>query len=314
MKLLACILMSALLCAAASAQKYPAKPIRILTFGVGGTIDFTSRLMAQGLSPHLGEQVIVDNRNGVIPIEIAAKSPPDGYTLLVSSGVLWLTPYLRDHVSWDPLRDFVPITLLTASTNVLTVHPSVPAQSVRELIALAKSKPGALNYSTSGTGTINHISGELFKSMAGVNIVRVNYKSAGAALSDLLAGQVQVSFLNVAAVAPHLKTGKLKAIAVTGAEPSALLPSLPTMAATGLPGYEAVSRLGAFAPAGTPAAIIARLNEEMIRVLHEPDTSTKFLNGGVEPVGSTPAELTDKMKSEMARLGKVIKEAGIRDE
>lgn len=298
----------------AQTTAYPNKPVRIMTFGAGGTLDFTARMMAQNLAEPLGQPVIVDNRNGSLPIEIAAKAMPDGYTLLVSSGVLWLTPYLRDRVSWDPIGDFAPITLLVMSPNAIALHPSVAATSVKELIALARAKPGVLNYATSGTGTVNHISGELFKSMVSIDIVRINYSSTGTAVTGLLAGQVQLMFANLAAMAPHVKSGKMKALAVTSAEPSILFPGLPTIAASGLPGYEAVSRLGAFAPARTSATIVTRLNQEMVKVLNKTDVKEKFFNSGIETVGSSAAQLTEKVKSEMARLGKVIKDANIRDE
>lgn len=303
---------AAILVGPAAAQDYPNKPIRIVTAGIGGGIDFASRLMAQGLSANLGQQVVVDNRVGVLSVEIVPKAPPDGYTLAINGSVIWLLPFLRDHVPWDPLKDLAAITMLASSPNVVVAHPGVAANSIKELVALARAKPGFLNYATSGTGTTNHISGELFKSMAGVDIVRVNYKNVAPALTDLLAGQVQLMFLNVPAVVPHAKSGKLKALAVTSARASALLPELPTVAASGVAGYESVSVIGMFAPAATPAALVNRLNLESKRALDRPDVKEKFFNAGVETVGSSPQEFTARIRSEMGRLGKVIKDAGIR--
>ena len=296
-------------------QVYPNKPVRIVTSAAGGGADFVARLIAQGLAVSLGEQVIVDNRAaGVISIEVAAKAPPDGYMLLLNSSTIWLLPYLRDHVPWDPLRDFSPITMATTAPAILVVHPSLLVNSVKDLLALAKAKPGELNYSTSGTGNTNHMAAELFKSMGGINIVRINYKSTATALTDLIGGRVQMMFPNAAGLAPHVKAGRLRALAVTSAQPSALFPELPTISATGLPGYESVSPYGIFAPAKTPAAIIARLNQDIVRILSKPELKESFLNAGVEPVGGSPVQLTEAMKADMARMGKVIKEAGIRDE
>ena len=297
-----------------SGQPYPNKSIRIVTTAPGGGNDFTARVLAQGMSTNLGQQVIVDNRtSSVVPGDIVAKAPPDGYVLLLGASTFYIGP-LIDKAPYDAVRDFATITLATRSPNVVVVHPSVPVTSISELIMHLKSKPGELNYGTPGVGSSAHLAGELFKSMVGVNIMHIAYKGSGPASIDLLAGQMQVAFSNPASVTPHIKSGRLRALAVSSAQPSPLLPGLPTVAASGLAGYESGSIYGLWAPAKTPVAIINRLNQESVRILNLPDVKTKSLNVGMEPVGSTPEQLSITMKSEMARLGKLIKDAGIRSE
>ena len=295
--------------AAASAQPYPSKPLRIITAAAGGGSDFATRLIATPLGAALGQQVIVDNR-GLLAADIAAKAPPDGYTLLLSGQTLWLLPFMRDNVASN-VTDFAPITTATETANILAVHPTLPVNSVKTLVALAKARPGDLNFATSGNGNSVHIAGELFKSMAGVNVVRVNYKAASQALTDLIAGQTQFMFGVPGSTMPHVKARRLRALAVTSAKPSTLMPNLPTVAQT-LPGYEVATRLAIFAPAGTPAPIVTRLNQEIVRVLNRPDVKDKFHATGIETVGDSPEALAALIKSEIIRTGKVIKEAGIR--
>ena len=291
------------------------RPVRIVVPGTGGSADSVARLVAQGLSGRLGQQVIVDNRpNGIIPIELVIKAQPDGYTILLYGSTVWLMPFLNSNITYDPLRDFAPISLAVSSPNIVVVPVSFPVKTIAELIALAKAKPGALNYGTTGTGNATHLAAELFKSMTGVNIVRINYKAAGTALTDLIGGQIQVMFAPAASVAPHLKAGKLHALAVTSAKPSMLRPDLPTVASAGLPGYESLAMSGIFAPAKTPPNLVTRLSSEIAKVLQSAEVRQKLIDSAVEPVGSTPQELTAVMKAEMARLGKVIRDAGIRDE
>jgi tripartite-type tricarboxylate transporter receptor subunit TctC len=298
----------------ASSQSYPNKPIRIVTIEAGGGGDLAARLIAQGLSGSLGQQVLVDNRGGgVIAIEIVAKAPPDGYTLLLYGGTLWIGPLLQK-VSWDPVRDFSPITLAVTFPNIVAVHPSMPVKSVKELTALAKARPGELNYGSGSIGASTHLAAELFKSMAGVNIVRVPYKGGGPATIALVTGEVQLMFATVGLVTPHVKSGRLRALAVTTAQPSALAPGLPTVAASGVPGYESASILGILAPAKTPEGIINRLNQEIVRALHRPEVKERLFSSGVETVGSSPVELAATMRAESAKWGKVVKEAGIRAE
>jgi tripartite-type tricarboxylate transporter receptor subunit TctC len=304
---------AAMAAGAASAQDYPTKPIRLLASGVGGGGDFTARLIAVGLTSRLGQQVIVDNRpGGLIPGEIVAKAQPDGHTLMLAGIVIWLSPFMRDAMPFDPVRDFAPITLAVTTPNVLVVHPALPVKSVPDLIALAKQKPGALNYATSGAGNSNHIAGELFKAMAGVNMVQVNYKGAALALNDVLSGRVEVMFATAAAAASHVSTGRLRALAVTSAQPSALAPGLPTVAASGLPGYESGSTLGVFAPAATPAAIVNLLNREIVQFLNAPPTRERLLKAGIEVVASSPAQFAAAIRTDMARIGKILRDAGIR--
>jgi tripartite-type tricarboxylate transporter receptor subunit TctC len=299
----------------ACSQNYPGKPIRVITAETGGASDFQSRVIAPGILDAMGQPVIVDNRGGsaVIPIEMVAKASPDGYTLLVFGSALWYLPYMQD-VSYDPLKDLVPITLFAISPAVVVVHPTLPVKSIKELIALAKAKPGALNYASGIAGSLTHLPGELFKAMAGVNIVRVAYKGGGPALNAILSGEVQVMFAAGATGAPHINAGRLRGLAVTTAQPTRLFPNLPTVAAEGLPGYENVGTQGLFAPARTPAAVIQKLNAEVVKILNRPEVKERFVNTGSEVVANTPEQYVAYIKSDMTRMGKVIKDAGIRAE
>jgi len=298
---------------AADADRFPVKPIRIVTSEAGGGLDFVARLVSQGLSTTLGQQVIVDNRpSGVFTGSIVSKAAPDGYTLLFNGSSFWMLPFLQKNVPYDPVRDFAPITLATSSPLMLVVHPGVPAKTVQDLIALAKSKPGELNYSSSSAGTPQHIAAELFKSMAGVNVVRIPYKGAGPAVVALVAGEVQMTFSSAGAAVPHVKSGRLRALAVASAEPSALAPGLPTVASAGLPGFEAGSLWGFFAPAKTPAALVTRLRGEIVGVLNKPDVKEKLMSSTTEVIGSTPEKFAAAMKADMVRGAQVIKAAGIK--
>ncbi len=236
-------------------------------------------------------------------------------TLLMYGPVVWLMPFMRDKVPWDPVKDFAPVTLATESPNILVIHPSLPVKSVPDLIALAKARPGQLNYGSGLTGASNHLAAELFMSLAHINMVRVVYKSTGPALNALIGGEVQVLFPAAGGgIAPHIRSGRLRALAVTSAEPSELAPGLPTVAASGVPGYESGIISALLAPAKTPAAIVNRLNQETVRVLNKPEIKERLLGAGFESIASSPEQLAAKIKSEMERLGKVIKQAGIRDE
>ena len=300
--------------AAAGAQEYPAKTVRIVASEAGGGGDFVARLMAQGLIAAFGQQVVVENRGGgVIAGELVAKSPPDGYTLLLYGNTLWLLPLMRSHMPYDPGRDFVPISLAARAVNVLVVHPSLPVRSVKDLIALARARPGQLNNSSAAPGTINHLAAELFKSMAKVNIVRVSYRGSASALTAVMSGEVQLMFAPAAAVKPHIQSGRVRALAVTTAGRSPIYPELPTVAEAGLPGFESVSIHGVFAPARTPDAIVTRLHQEIARLLQRQDLRDRFASVGVEPVGSSPEQLAATMKAEIARMGKVIRDAGIQE-
>ena len=299
----------------ACAQDYPTKPIRLITAGTGGGNDIAARIIAPVFSARVGQQLIVDNRGGSVVIAAGPvmNAAPDGYTLLLYSGTLWILP-LMEKAPYDPVKDFAPITLMVNSPGMLVVHPSLPVKSVRDLVALAKARPGQLNYANAAIGSSIHFASELFKSLAGVNIVGVPYKNAGPGISALMAGEVQVMIPNVGSVMSHVKSGRLRALGVTTAQPSALAPGYPTVAAEGVPGYEWATTFGIFAPAGTPAAIVNKLNKELVWTLHRPEVKERMLNGGIEVVGSTPEELAAAVKSEMARLTKVIKAADLRRE
>ncbi|MGZ5152311.1 MAG: Bug family tripartite tricarboxylate transporter substrate binding protein [Burkholderiales bacterium] len=302
-----------LLANAAGEPAFPHRPIRLVTSEVGGSADIGARLLAQGLTGRLGQQVIVDNRgSGIIPGDIVSRARPDGYTLLFFGGTFWLQPLLRKNVPYDPVRDFAPITQAVISPTILVVHPSLPAHSVKELIALAKAKPGELNYAMGSPGSSNHIGAELFKAMAGLDIVGVGYKGNGPAVGGLLASQVQLMFATGASVMGHMKSGRLRGLAVGSANPSPVAPDLPTIAASGLPGYESISITALFAPAKTPQAIVDRLNRESAGYLMTAEAKERFLNTGAEAASSSPEELGARVKSEIAKMGKVIRNAGIR--
>ena len=313
--LILCTLSSTLLLGeAALAQNYPAKPVRFVAIGPGGSIDFAARVLAQGLTPLLGQQIVVENRHsGFLPSEIVAKAAPDGYTLLVSAGNLWVASLLQNNVPYDVFRDFAPISLTTRAPLILVVHPALPAKSVKELIALAKGKPGVLNYSTAQSGSSSHLAGALFAHMAGINIVRIPFKSGSSRMTSLISGEVQMEVSTPGSVAPYIKSGRERPLAVTTAQPSPLFPGLLTVAAT-VPGYEYAS-VGAFlAPARTPAEIVNRLSQEAQRFLKTPEARERFAASGVEAVGTPPDQLAAAIKSETIRLGKVIKDLGIRSE
>ena len=310
----ALLAIAAALCAcAASGQQYPVKPIRMIAAEAGGANDIPARLVAQALSVKLGQPVVVVNRAGVMQAgEMLAQSPPDGYTLMFYGSSIWLLPFLQDGVPWDPVKDFAPITLSSSSPNILVVNTSLPVTSVKELIALAKAKPGALNYGTASSGSGNHLAAELFKIMAGVNTVGVKYKGAASALNDLIAGRIQYMFPAAASVTGHIKAGKVRALAVTSLQPSILAPGLPTVASQGLTGYESKQVHGVFSTGGTPRPIINRLNQEILAYLSLADTKERFQGIGLETVGSTPEELAATVKNDMAVLGKLIKDLAIK--
>jgi tripartite-type tricarboxylate transporter receptor subunit TctC len=295
----------------AHGQPFPYKPIRIITSLPGGATDFVARLVAAGISGPLGQQVIVDSRPSNITAELTMNAQPDGYTLLVEAGSMWFATLLQK-TPYDVLRDFVPITTVIASPTVLVVHPGVPVNSVKELIALAKAKPGVLNYGSAGHASTPHLATELFKYMTGINVVHVPYKGAGPAVIDLVGGQIQMMIGTAPSVMPNVKSGKLRALAVSTAQPSALVPGLPTIAASGLPGYEFASLNGVFGVAKTPDAIIRRLHQEIVRALQQPDTREKLFNAGTEVLTMSPEEFTAKLKSEFSKWGKLIKEVGIK--
>jgi tripartite-type tricarboxylate transporter receptor subunit TctC len=295
----------------ASSQEYPSKPIRILTSAAGGGSDFTSRQVAQGIAGPLGQPVVVDNRGGgMIAADVVYKAPPDGYTLTVQGAALWIVPLLTK--APYTVNDFVPVAQLDRTVYILAVHPSLPVKSVRELIALAKAHPGELNYSSVSTGGATHLATELFNTMANVKIVHVPYKGAAPASTALVSGEVQLMIFDIGVLMPHAKTGRVRALAVTSATPSALVPGLPTLSDSGLPGYEAIGMTGMFATAKTPQPIIDRLNREVARALSRPEVKERFLVAGLETVGSTQEQFIAAIKADAAKMAKVIKDANIK--
>jgi tripartite-type tricarboxylate transporter receptor subunit TctC len=309
----------AILTSHAAADAYPAKPIRfVVAFPPGGGTDIIARSIAQKLAERLAQQVVVDNRPGAggnIGTDIVAKSAPDGYTLLMgSAGPLAINASLFAKMPFDPVRDLAPVTLAASTPNVLVVHPSLKAATVKELIALAKTKPGEINFASSGHGTPAHLAGELFNSMAGVKLVHVPYKGAAPALADLLGGQVQLMFSTMPPALPHVRDGKLRALAVTSLKRSPAAPELPTVDEIALPGFEANTWHGVVLPAGASAAIIARLNREIVAILHLPDVVERLSSQGAEAVGSTPEEFAAYIKSETVKWARVVRESGAKAE
>lgn len=300
-----------------AAEDYPARPVRmIVPFPPGGGVDGVARILGQRLSEKLGQQVVIDNRGGsggIIAAEIAVKSAADGYTLFFGgSASHGITPHLYRRLPYDAVKDFAPIVLLGSTPYILVVHPSVAANSVKELIALAKASPGKLNYASAGSGSTLHLTGELFKTMAGVNIVHVPYKGAAPALTDLLSGQIQMTFNPAVVVLPHVKAGRLRALAVTSAKRTALAPELPTVAEAGVAGFEAAGWYGVLAPARTPAAIVNALNRHIAAMLEEREFRGRLAAVGVEPLGGSPAQFASYIGSELAKWGKVVRVAGAR--
>ncbi len=300
---------------ASGQSSYPNKAIRIVGSAAGGGSDYMIRPLAQGLFERLGKPVVIENRGGAAAaIEIVAHAQPDGYTLLYYGSILWTLPLLQDKVSYNVQRDFAPITMVSTQTNFLLLHPSVAANSVKELIALAKARPHTLNYSSGGSGSSGHLAGAMLSALAGIDIVRVPYKGSGPALTALIGGEVQMLMASAANAASQVKSGRVKALAVTSAKRSLAFPELPTIAESGVPGYDYAQVNGILAPAGTPAAIINRVQREAAQVLNQPEMRDRLIANAIEPVGSTPQEFAAKIKDEVARLGKVIKDAGIRGE
>jgi tripartite-type tricarboxylate transporter receptor subunit TctC len=298
------------------AQTYPNKPVRIVvTFTPGGPTDIQARLLGEKLTQRLGQQFIVDNRGGAggnIGMELAIKSPPDGYTLVFATvGTYAVNPHLYK-LPFDVLKDLAPITQVSTSPGALIVHPSVPVKSVKELIALARKQPGALNYGSSGVGGFGHISGELFTLMTNTKMTHIPYKSSGPSLTDLIAGQIQVLFNNLISTTPYVKSGRVRGLAMTGAARSPALPDLPTLDESGLKGYENSSWSAIAAPAGTPQAIVTRLHKELVEILRLPDIAQKHAEVGAEIIGSTPEQFHAYLKSEIAKFGKLVKAAGIK--
>jgi tripartite-type tricarboxylate transporter receptor subunit TctC len=302
--------------ALAWAQSYPAKPVRFIApFVAGGPTDIQARMLGEKLSQRLGHQVIIDNRGGAggnIGMELTVKSPPDGYTIVIATVGTWaVNPYLYK-LPFDVVKDFAPITQVSTSPGALVVHPSTPVKNVKELIALAKKRPGELNYGSSGVGGFGHISGELFDLMTGTKMTHVPYKSSAPSLTDLVAGNIQVLFNNLISTTPFIKAGRVRALATTGAKRPAALPDLPTLDEAGLKGYENSSWSAVAAPAGTPPAIIGRLHKEFVEILRMPDIRKRHDEVGAEIIASTPEQFHAYLKSELVKFEKLVKAAGIK--
>ena len=299
----------------AGAQAWPGKPIKwIIPYPPGGITDSATRMVVQKVQEQTGWNIVVENKpgaNSILGAELAARAAPDGNTLLVFSSIFWTAPLL-EKTPYDTVKDFAPVTLAANAPNVLVAHPSLAANSVRELVALAKASPGVINYASGPTGSSLHFAGELFKSMAGVNLTRIPYKSEGPALNDMISGQVQVMFATAAGGLPHVKSKRLKALAMTTAQRSTIMPELPTISESGVPGYESVSIIGIYAPAATPQPVLDRLNQEFVKVLNAADVREKLFNVSLEVIASSRAQSSATMTTEIARLGKVIQDAGIK--
>jgi tripartite-type tricarboxylate transporter receptor subunit TctC len=296
---------------------YPARPVRLIVpFPPGGSTDTVSRVIGPKLAERLAQPVIIDNRPGAggsLGVEVAAKAAPDGYTIVLgAAGALTINATLSKNPSFDPLRDLAPITLIGSSPFLLVADPAFPAATAREIVALAKEKPGVLTYASGGNGTAMHLSGELFKLMSGTDIVHVPYKGSGPAVAAAAAGQTSIAFVDITSALSLMKAGRVKAIGVLSRERSGLAPEIPTLAETGLPGYESIGWFGLLAPAGTPGSVVARLNRDTVAVLNLPEVRERMTALALEPWPGTPEEFAAYMKSENAKWGKVIREAGIR--
>jgi len=303
-------------CAGALAQEWPAKPIRFIAPNLpGGPTDILARLIGQKLAETLGQSVVIENRAGAagnIGTEAAAKAPPDGYMLVTGNNATFgANVSLYKRLGFDPIKDFTPIVLAATQPNILVVHPSLPVANVKELMALAKARPGQLNYSGSGMGAAAHLAAELFKSMTGTNIVHIPYKSAAPALTDLMAGETQLMFATSLSVIQHIKANRVRALGVTTAKRSRFLPDLPTIAEAGVPGFEASTWHGVLVPAGTPSAIVERLNSEINRMLQLADVRERLAAMGAEVVGGSAKEFADHIQREIPKWAKVVKAIGV---
>jgi tripartite-type tricarboxylate transporter receptor subunit TctC len=316
LKLIAGLTVAAL-CSAAAAQTYPTKTVRMIVgYPPGGPTDVLARIVSQKLTQAWGQQVIVDNRpgaSGMIGAEFTARAAPDGYTLLMVPVTYAVTPSLFSKMTYDVEKDLAPVAQVAAAPFILVVHPTLPVKTVKDLITLARSRPGQLNFASASTGGMPHLAGELFNSMTGVKMVHIPYKGAAPATTDLLSGQITLMFNNMLSAMPQVKAGRLRAVAVTSLKRSAAAPELPTIAET-VPGYEANGWYGAFAPAATPKDLINRVNAEMNRIMKMPDVTQRLAGDGVEAVGTTPEQFGAYLKQEIAKWGKVVSDAGVKVE
>ncbi len=295
---------------------WPSKPLRlILPFPPGGGTDILGRLVAERLTSSLGQPVVTENRGGAggnVGAEAAAKSAPDGYTIVLVAPSLAISPSLYSKLNYDPVRDFAPVSLVATVPNVIITHPSVPANTLAEFIQLAKTKPGGMNFGSGGSGTSNHLAGELFNIVAGVKLVHVPYKGVNLAMNDVLSGQIHFVVIGIPAAAPHIRAGKLRALALVAPQRSAALPEVPTVTEAGLRDFEVTTWYGILAPTGTPRPIITRLNAEIVRIMHAPQTKDRLAAMGTDPMTNTPEEFADYIKREIAKWGEVVRQAGLK--
>jgi len=302
----------------AVAQSYPARPIRVVVpFAAGGATDVIARVLGQKVADSVGQPVVIDNKPGgsaMIGSDLVAKAQADGHTVLMTANPHTVNPSLYAKMPFDPVKDFAPVTLAGLQPLIVTVHPSLPARSVKELVAVLKANPGKYSYGTSGTAGPQHLAGEMFKVMTGTDIVHVPYKGAAPATADLIGGQVQIAFGGTTNVLPHVKAGRLRALATATLKRTPFAPELPTLDESGLTGFESTAWLGLLAPAATPRESVARLNAEMVKAIRQPDTQEKLFAQGIEGVGNTPEQFAAFIRDEIAKWGKVVKAAGIRAE
>jgi tripartite-type tricarboxylate transporter receptor subunit TctC len=313
MRLVAALLLF-LASALAGAQDWPSRPFRlILPFPPGGGTDILGRLIAERLSASLGQPVVTENRGGAggnVGAEAAARSAPDGYTIVLVAPSLAISPTLYSKINYDPVKDFAPVSLVATVPNVMITQPSLPAENLQEFIAYARSRPGALNFGSGGAGTSNHLAGELFNIVTGTKLVHVPYKGVNLAMQDVLAGNVHLVFIGIPAAAPHIKAGKLRALALVAPQRSSALPDVPTVAEAGLRDFEVTTWYGVLAPAGTPRSIVVRLNAELVKIMHSSELKERLAATGTEPLTSTPEEFAAYIKREIAKWGDVIRKSG----
>ncbi|HEV7800962.1 MAG TPA: tripartite tricarboxylate transporter substrate binding protein [Burkholderiales bacterium] len=300
----------------AEAQSYPTKPVRfIVPFAPGGNTDVQGRLIAQKLSEIWGQQVVVDNRGGAggtLGVDMAAKAAPDGQTIVLASfGNVLVGPALYKKLPYDPVKDLAPVVLVSTPPGLLVINPTVPAKNVKELIAYARANPGKLNYGSAGSGVWNHLFAELFKTMAKIEMTHVPYKGTGPAVAEVIGGQIQASFSPFPTALPHVKSGRLRALAVTDDKRSPVIPEIPTVAESGLPGYAAASWFAVLAPAGTPRTIVTKINGDINRVFLQPEVRAAFAADGCEPVGGTPEDLANSIRDGLAKWGKLVRDLGV---
>ena len=301
---------------AQSPDSYPTRPIRfILPFPPGGGTDILGRMIAERLSAHLGQPVVTENRGGAggnVGAEAAARSAPDGYTIVLVAPSLAISPSLYSKLNYDPVRDFAPVSLVATVPNVMITQASLPVQTLQEFIALARAKPGGLNFGSGGAGTSNHLAGELFNLVTGVKLVHIPYKGVNLAMQDVLAGNIHLAVIGIPAAAPHIKAGRLRALALVAPQRSSALPEVPTVAEAGLPDFEVTTWYGVLAPAGTPRTIVTRLNSELVKIMHSPELKERLAATGTDPFTSTPEEFAAYIKREIAKWGEVIRKAGVK--